>query len=103
MKNNPTPEHAWVEQTLGSLQGATRPTPSPWLYQQVRHRLAARQAAAKAEAPDWSWVLKRLAFATALVAANLLTFTHRTDFTRHRQLAATTQEYAYPTLGGNYY
>lgn len=103
MKNNPTPEQAWVEQTLGSLQGATRPTPSPWLYQQVRHRLATRQAAAQAEAPDRRWVLKRLAFATALVAANLLTVAHRADFTADHSLAATTQEYAYPTLGGNYY
>lgn len=103
MKNNPTPEQAWVAQTLGSLQGATRPTPSPWLYQQVCHRLATRQVTAQAEAPDWSWVLKRLAFAVALVTANLLTFTHRADFTPDHQLAAATQEYSYHTLGENYY
>ncbi|MFC6225908.1 hypothetical protein ACFP2F_21870 [Hymenobacter artigasi] len=99
MKNEPNNEQDWVEQTLHSLDGATRPVPSPWLYQQVRHRLEARQAA-QADTPDWGWTLKRVAFATALLAANVVTFAHRADFRQPATTQATTQEYAYPTLGG---
>ena len=102
MKNEQNPEQAWVEQTLRSLEGTAPPTPSPWLYQQVRHRLAARQATAHAEAPNRSWLLKRLAFATVLVAANVVTFAHRADFGPRRTPETTAPEYAYPTLGGNY-
>ena len=99
MKNQSTPEQEWVEQTLHSLDGAARPTPSPWLYQQVRHRLEARQAA-RADAPDWGWTLKRLAFASALVAANLATFAYRADLPTAQTATPAVTEYGYPTLGG---
>lgn len=98
MKNNQNPELEWVEQTLRSLEGHTPAGPSPWLYQQVRHRLEARSTA---EAPARSWVLARVAFAAVLVAANVVTFAHRSDFTQPAQ-TATASEYAYPTLGGAY-
>lgn len=102
MKNKQTPEQAWVEQALRGLEGSTRPVPSPWLYQQVRHRLAARRAGAPAEAPTRAWVLARAVFAAVLVAANAATFAHRTDFAQNQQTAATANEYAYPTLGAAY-
>ena len=102
MKNNQTPEQAWVEQTLRSLDGRARAVPSPWLYQQVRLRLETRRASARAEAPTRGWVLARVVFAAVLVAANLVTFAHRADFTQPAQPAATAPEYAYPTLGGAY-
>ena len=98
MKNDQTPEQAWVEQTLRSLEGHTPPVPSPWLYQQVRHRLEARGTA---EVPARGWVLARVAFAAVLVAANLVTFAHRNDFTQTTQ-AATASEYTYATLGEAY-
>lgn len=102
MKNKQTPEQAWVEQALRSLEGGTRPVPSPWLPQQARHRLEARRARALAAVPTRSWVLARVAFVAVLVAANLVTFAHRADLNQAAQAVVNTQEYAYPTLGGAY-
>lgn len=94
----PNPEQTWVAQTLRSLEGSTRPAPSPWLYQQVHRRLQARQAAAAAERPGWRWVLVRVAVAAALVLANVVTLVQRADFAA----APATAEYDYPTLAIGY-
>lgn len=102
MGNKQNSEQAWVEQALRSLEGRPRAVPSPWLYQQVRHRLETQRASARDEAPTQSWVLARVAFVVVLVAANLVTFAHRTDFTQPTSTATTTPEYAYSTLGGAY-
>ena len=95
------PKQAWVAQTLRSLEGSTRPAPSPWLYQQVRQRLAARQAAAATGVPDRNWVRVRVAFAAALALANVVTLVHRADFTALSPTPATA-EYSYPTLAVGY-
>lgn len=98
MKDSRNPEQEWTEQTLRSLEGSTRSVPSPWLYQQVRHRLEVRRLA---EVPTRSWVLARVAFAAVLVAANLATYAHRNDFTT-RVAAPAVEEYRYPTLAAGY-
>ena len=97
----PNPEQTWVAQTLRSLEGSTRATPSPWLYQQVRRRLQARQDAAAAELPGWRWVLVRVAGAAALVLINVVTIVHRADFAAPSPAPATA-EYSYPTLATGY-
>ena len=89
-----------MEQTLRSLDGAARPVPSPWLYQQVRHRLEARRAATGAETPDWRWVLQRLTVASVLVAVNVATFAYRAELPAAQTTPAAATEYSYPTLGG---
>ncbi|MBO2009057.1 hypothetical protein [Hymenobacter negativus] len=98
MSNKPISEHAWVEQTLQSLEGTARPVPSPWLHQLVGHRLAARQTAALAEAPGLGWILTRVAVVAVLVLANLVTFAHHDDFGRGKDPSPIAAEYAYPTL-----